>query len=356
MKSIRLPHPHISWVRWICLGFIFWFCQSARADSLPMSASIPGVVGHPQSYSLSCEARSAADWMSFWGVNISEADFLSRLPRADNPDMGFVGSPSDLWGNIPPRGYGVHAAPVAVLLREYGFEAEAKRDLTWDDLRSEIAAGRPAIVWIIGQMWSGTPRSFTDSEGHNTIVASFEHTMILTGYDDSYVYVVDAFSGINQTYSIKTFLDSWAVLGAMAITGQKPDSEAHVVSQPENQNGDRTYTVQRGEYLMELAERFGTTWQELAARNHVTYPYTIFPGQVLNIPGEETPIESPTTVEPSPEASPTLLPTPLPTPVPVSLRPEEVHFRYYLPQVCQKCQPVIRLMLKPPLFWGNRRR
>jgi LysM repeat protein len=44
--------------------------------------------------------------------------------------------------------------------------------------------------------------------------------------------------------------------------------------------------VQPGEYLIALAEQFGTTWEELARINAIAYPYTIFAGQVLKLPGK----------------------------------------------------------------------
>src|SRR4030066_652743 len=72
----------------------------AQGESLPDSAYVTGVVGHAQGYSLSCEARSVADWAAYWGVNIGEAEFLEALPHADNPEDGFVGNPNDAWGAV----------------------------------------------------------------------------------------------------------------------------------------------------------------------------------------------------------------------------------------------------------------
>jgi uncharacterized protein YvpB len=343
MRNYFVKKPWQPLLLWISLALSLGLAQAVRADSLPGSASVPGVVGHPQSYSLSCEARSAVDWMAFWGTSASEDDFLSQLPRSDNPDRGFVGNVNDMWGSIPPHSYGVHAEPVAALLRAYGLEAEAQRDLSWDDLRAEISAGHPVIVWVIGQMWPGTPRSYTDEEDHNTIVASFEHTMILTGYDESYVYVVDAFSGLNETFGLQAFLDSWSVLGNMAITGQKSASDALEAPQNETAYAGATFTVQRGDYLTALAERFGTTWQELAAANNIGYPYTIYPGQVLVIPGGEASPQQPPPPEPTPTLEPapvpTLVPTAAPTPIPRNLTPQEIRFQVYLPEICQACQP-----------------
>jgi LysM repeat protein len=88
-------------------------------------------------------------------------------------------------------------------------------------------------------------------------------------------------------------LNSWSVLGNMAITGNEPDSQPSPPSSPaepvQRTGGDtseESYTVQRGDYLIALAERFGTTWEELARINAIYYPYTIFPGQTLTLPGQ----------------------------------------------------------------------
>jgi uncharacterized protein YvpB len=257
----------------------------ARGGSLPESAYVTGVIGYAQSYSLSCESRSAVDLAAYWGVNIGETAFLQALPRADNPDQGFVGDPSDAWGRIPPQGYGVHASPVAQTLRAFGLQADSHRELGWDDLREEINAGRPVIVWVIGQMWGGTPLQYEASDGSTTTVAAYEHTMILTGYSPDTVQLLDAYTGMYQYYRLGTFLNSWAVLGNMAVFAML--EETTDASADESGMHEASYTVQNGDYLVALAERFGTTWQELANLNSIGYPFTIFPGQVLQIPGGE---------------------------------------------------------------------
>jgi len=249
----------------------------SHADELPAEAYISGVVGHAQTYSLSCESRSAADLASFWGVAISEDEFLNALPRAKNPDEGFVGNVEDEWGYIPPYSYGVHADPVANVLVGYGFQAQALHDMSWEALKGEVAAGRPVIVWVIGQIWQGTPKSYTAPDGETATVAHFEHTMIVVGYGESLVHLVDAFSGAHVTHSVSNFLTSWAVLGNMAVTAQLPDHSART-------NGTDTYVVQRGDYLAKLALEWEVSWQDLAALNGIVYPYVIHPGQELHKP------------------------------------------------------------------------
>jgi uncharacterized protein YvpB/LysM repeat protein len=272
----------------ILAALVIWLWPStvAQASSLPDEAYVSGVVGYAQSYSLSCEARSAVDWAAFWGVEISEEEFLERLPRSDNPNKGFVGDPSDEWGWSPPHSYGVYADPVAQLLRQYGLEAHAGTRLSWDEARAEIAAGRPVIVWVIGSIWAGTPKQYTASDGETVVVAANEHTMILTGYDQDTVQLVDAFTGQYVSYSLDIFLASWETLRRMAIIGggvKEKDVEI-AFSEPVVQN---LYTVQSGDTLVSIAAEKGLTWTEIAATNQIDYPYSIRPGDVLNLPAAE---------------------------------------------------------------------
>ena len=267
--------------------------SSAQGNSLPDAAYISGLSGHAQSYNLSCEARSAVDLAAFWGISIGETEFLHALPYSDNPEKGFVGNPSEPWGYIPPHGYGVHATPVADTLRGYGLEAIGLSDLSWDDLRGEINVGHPVIVWIIGEMWDGTPEEYEAQDGSTALVAAFEHTMLLTGYNRDTVQVVDAYSGQYRTYPHSMFMKSWAVLGNMAVFASRGVADQET---PPAETHEEAYTVQSGDYLIALAKRFGTSWSELAEMNSIGFPYIIHPGQVLRIPGVAAPV-----VESTPE-------------------------------------------------------
>jgi uncharacterized protein YvpB len=184
--------------------------------ALPAEAQITGVVGHKQLYPLSCESRSAADFAAFFGYRIDEGEFLGRLPLSDNPDVGFVGDVHGRWGQIPPGPYGVHAGPVAFVLRQYGLNAHAYKGLTWDHLRAQIAAGKPVIVWVTGHVEPGAPVEYTASDGRTIVVARYEHTVIVIGYTPEAVTLLDG----SKTYTrpLSVFLDSWAVLGNMAVT------------------------------------------------------------------------------------------------------------------------------------------
>jgi LysM repeat protein len=44
------------------------------------------------------------------------------------------------------------------------------------------------------------------------------------------------------------------------------------------------YTVQLGDYVSSIASKFGVTSDAIITANNLTYPYTLYPGQILTIP------------------------------------------------------------------------
>ncbi len=266
------------------------FARAPR-QQIPAQAAVCCIQGHPQSYTLSCEARAAVDWASFFGVIITETDFMNALPQSDDPESGFVGHWNAPWGDIPPNAYGVHPPPVAKTLRDFGVNAIALENLTWDDLRREIAADRPVIVWVIAQMWTGQAVPYTSQSGATTRVARFEHTMILTGYTPSSVQVVDALTGQTKFFARDAFLLSWAVLGNRAVLAGIPHTPAKT-HQPTPQPSPTVsepppgaaHTVTAGESLLSISRAHGILWGDLAQANDLFFPYFLYPGDVLQLP------------------------------------------------------------------------
>lgn len=274
----------------IVAALLFGTVQPASADDLPEEAYVTGFVGYPQQRALTCEIRAAVDVATFWGVSITETELFNKIPESKNPETGFVGNPNDRWGSIPPMSYGVHAPPIARALRKLGLVAKKGRNLEWDDLRAEIAAGHPVIVWIIGLMWAGEPVAYTAEDGSETVVARFEHTMVLTGYSKYQVQVVDSYTGVLLTFPVETFLQSWSVLENQAVLVQGIECQDCEASKPEepsipvpdnNSKAPKYYVVQPGEYLIQLAERFGLDWRDLAAINDIHSPWVLYPGQKI---------------------------------------------------------------------------
>ena len=188
----------------------------ATESALPPAAMITDITGHEQTYELGCEASAAVDWAGYYDVLIYESTFQFELPLSDNPDLGFVGSvTTDGWGQIPPHAYGVHALPIAELLRKYGLPAQAVKGMTLEDVKAELAESDPIIAWVIGNMVYSSPVKIYDKEGNAIIVAPYEHVVILVGYDETSITYMN--NGLLFSVPTEVFLNSWGVLGNMAI-------------------------------------------------------------------------------------------------------------------------------------------
>ena len=189
--------------------------SDSSVENLPASAYIKGIYGSPQIYTLDCEAQAAVDWARFFGVPISELEFIDRMPHSDDPTQGFVGNINGAMGRLPPDDYGVYAGPVAELLREYGLNAFAVSGWDIQAIKKEIAAGRPVIAWIVNLPFAIETSQYTASNGNTITAARFEHTWIITGYNAYTFTVIDS----EWTYNVKTstFIERWNALGNQAI-------------------------------------------------------------------------------------------------------------------------------------------
>ncbi|HQP09383.1 MAG TPA: C39 family peptidase [Anaerolineaceae bacterium] len=191
------------------------YIPSSTATQIPESFFINDISGTGQYFALGCEASAAVDWANYFGVLIYEYNFQHELPISDNPDLGFVGDAKGPWGQVPPYAYGVHAGPVANLLREYGLPAVGVKGLTLDQIKASLAASKPVIAWVIGNMVGGIPYEYTDKEGNLTTVAAYEHVVILTGYSLENIRYLN--NGKFYEVPDDVFLNSWGVLGNMAV-------------------------------------------------------------------------------------------------------------------------------------------
>ena len=210
----------------LCIVALFLpLAVHASAFPPPPSALVEGIVGHPQEHNLSCESRSATDLAAFWGIPFSEGDFFHRLPKSDNPHRGFLGDVDLPPGSMPPAGYGVYAGPIAANLRSFGLDAQARQEWNLDGLKSELAAERAVILWATYDMQLPGVEQWTSSDGATSVIVQWQHTFIAVGYDESGVYLVDAYDGVTKHFSYEVFDAAWAQLGRQAVTVAGPSNQ-----------------------------------------------------------------------------------------------------------------------------------
>ncbi|MEJ2758052.1 MAG: LysM peptidoglycan-binding domain-containing protein [Anaerolineales bacterium] len=91
-----------------------------------------------------------------------------------------------------------------------------------------------------------------------------------------------------------------------AAVTKTPKPTTAPTATPQGESETFLYTVQRGEYLVQIAETFNLDWKVIAQLNGLTWPYTIQPGQKLKLPGTASPTA---TATPKPTEEPTKRPT-----------------------------------------------
>ena len=70
-------------------------------------------------------------------------------------------------------------------------------------------------MWVTGHVEPGQGQIYAAPDGHRTVVAAFEHTVIVVGYDHETVTISD--EGHPYRRYLTTFLESWKALRNMTI-------------------------------------------------------------------------------------------------------------------------------------------
>ena len=138
-----------------------------------------------------------------------------------NPNNGFVG---DIY-DYSKKGLGVYHKPVFALLSDYA--GNDSLDLTgceFEDLYYFINKNSPVWV-IINTKYDELPQKnfekWITPDGEITVTYN-EHSVLIVGYDDKYVYINDPLSEYGYTKKEKTrFIKGWKQMGRQALTIKK---------------------------------------------------------------------------------------------------------------------------------------
>ncbi|WP_243207198.1 LysM peptidoglycan-binding domain-containing protein [Mediterraneibacter hominis] len=101
---------------------------------------------------------------------------------------------------------------------------------------------------------------------------------------DYVTYVIqsgDTLSGIAQRFGT-TYQ---AIASLNGLSNPNLIYAGQTIKIPENNTSSQTYTVQYGDTLSGIAQRFGTTVNAIASLNGISDPDLIYTGQILQIPG-----------------------------------------------------------------------
>jgi uncharacterized protein YvpB len=180
-----------------------------------------------------CEVTALAMMLRYAGAHTDKMTLAAQVDKVPwsysnglhgNPNVGFVGDVR--CANQP--GYGVYHGPVKRLAERYlGHRVLDLTGQSFDDiLRKYVGHRRP--VWIISAVSNNTnfrrlnPGDFQTwhTPQGNLQVTFAEHSVLITGYDPSYVYINNPLAGKNERHDRRTFRQVWEQMGSQAISYQ----------------------------------------------------------------------------------------------------------------------------------------
>jgi len=178
-----------------------------------------------------CEVTSLAMLLQFADIEVDKMTLANEIAKDQtpykkknnqiyygNPNDGFIGDMYSLNG----PGLGVYHAPIANLAKKY--LPNSIVDFTgsnFEEIKKYLSNNQP--VWVITntrykKLSDDKFVKWNTPSGKIKITYS-EHSVVITGYDDNYVYFNDPLTGEkNKKAPINEFKESWVQMGSQAIT------------------------------------------------------------------------------------------------------------------------------------------
>jgi uncharacterized protein YvpB len=178
-----------------------------------------------------CEVTSLAMLLHYAGVQVDKLTLAKQIKKDPtpfsikdgkvhfgNPQNGFVG---DIYSYSNP-GLGVYHEPIKELAEKY--LGNRVIDLTgseFETLQNYLSKGVP--VWVItNTKYEKLPESEFEEWETPTgriKITYHEHSVLITGFDDEYIYFNDPLTGEkNKKVPKLSFIEAWVQMGRQAIT------------------------------------------------------------------------------------------------------------------------------------------
>lgn len=176
-----------------------------------------------------CEITTLTMLINFKGIVKDKMELVKEMKFDNTPiqwgdhgNIAFWGHPNEGFvGDITlnSSGFGVYHKPMMELLEKY---IPTARDLTgeaFSEIEKSISNGVPVMVWTtvnykVPEQWMEW-----DTPIGKVKTTTKEHTVLMVGYDENYVYVNDPLKKTKQIKIEKQqFIESWEAMGKQAIT------------------------------------------------------------------------------------------------------------------------------------------
>ena len=198
-------------------------CSNINVRAEAMVSNVPAISQNPQ-LPTGCEATALTMLLNWGGIEVSKGEVANAIPWGyipDTPREVFIGNP------YSKRGLGVYSQPIFDTLKAYnngkglnltGYE------LT--DVLEYLDYDIPVMVWCTINMKKPVYRSkWIDRSGNLFEFPTYEHAVVIVGYDENHIYVNDPGKGKRVAYDKKEFTQRYDELGKQAVTFGLPKLE-----------------------------------------------------------------------------------------------------------------------------------
>lgn len=174
-----------------------------------------------------CEVTALSMLLRFYGFDTDKnqlADKLDYVPLYDE-DTGYYGNPADGFvGDIEggDEAMGVGVEPITRVAAEVvgdQYQIHSGRETSLEKLLIEVDSGTP--VWIIATVELEVPTAddfltWETAEG-DIQVSPMIHSVVLTGYDETSVYVNDPYGTKNRKVPMKDLQQIYQLMGSQSL-------------------------------------------------------------------------------------------------------------------------------------------
>ena len=168
-----------------------------------------------------CEITSATIVLNYLGFSVDKLTMADQyLPKQYpyyevDPNTAYMGNPRG-------SGWYCYAPPLVTAINAYlddaGAQAYRAQDITGaevEELKQYLQQGTPVIFW--GTIGFGTPiRSVDFVLPTGEVPYTNLHCLVLRGYDESYMYIVDPLGYTNKV-SLEQFTSVYTAMGSRAV-------------------------------------------------------------------------------------------------------------------------------------------
>lgn len=198
------------------------FTKVVLANEIQLDVPLLNQMEEPRLFN-GCEVTSLAMLLQYWGIDVNKNQLAAQIPRVPlqygdgqngNPNMGFVGNMED------GPGLGVYHGPIFYLANTNITDQLVVQNLSnypFSAILKKINQGLP--VWVITTSNFSPIVDFeTWTTPQGTVGITFKmHSVVITGYDQEYIYLNDPYGTKNKKVDRENFIASWEQMGSQAI-------------------------------------------------------------------------------------------------------------------------------------------